>query len=123
MASRPWKNSSRLRHSESSLYASATRSGSQLFQASSAACTFLRADSTSNGGRMSVGLAIAVPLSLAVQQDRAVADGVAERQQAGEQRQDPPDEPACLIVQCVGLPVELDPVDRVVLGVARDARR
>src|SRR5215472_17672899 len=43
-------NRSRLRHTESSVYASATRSGSRVFQASSAAWTFWRAVSSVNGG-------------------------------------------------------------------------
>jgi hypothetical protein len=38
-ASRPFTNSARLRHSVSSVYASATRSGSRVFHASSAAFT------------------------------------------------------------------------------------
>src|SRR3954468_4605957 len=50
MASRPVKNSSRLRQSESSVYAIATRSGSRVFHASSAACTLRRAVSSVNGG-------------------------------------------------------------------------
>src|SRR5680860_1546076 len=49
-------NSWRLRHSESSVYAIDTRSGSRVFQASSAAFTLARAVSSLNGGRMSVGL-------------------------------------------------------------------
>src|SRR5262249_44092138 len=50
MASLPEKNSERLRHSESGVYASATRSGSRVFHASSAACTFCFAVSKVNGG-------------------------------------------------------------------------
>src|SRR4051794_20191587 len=50
IASRPVKNSSRLRHCESSVYAAATRSGSRVFQASSAAWTFWRAVSSVKGG-------------------------------------------------------------------------
>jgi hypothetical protein len=50
IASRPSKNSSRFRHFESTVYASATRSGSRVFQASSAACTFWRAVSSVKGG-------------------------------------------------------------------------
>src|SRR4051794_9139262 len=50
MASLPTTCSSRFRHSESSVYAAATRSGSRAFHASSAACTFWRAVSSVNGG-------------------------------------------------------------------------
>jgi hypothetical protein len=50
ISSRPLKNSSRLRQWESSVYAAATRSGSRVFHASSAACTFWRAVSSVNGG-------------------------------------------------------------------------
>src|SRR5689334_6840340 len=50
ISARPLKNSHRLRHSESSVYASATRSESLEFQASSAAFTLIRADSAVNGG-------------------------------------------------------------------------
>src|SRR4051812_47645167 len=51
-------NVSRLRHTESSVYASATRSGSRVFQASSAAWTFVSAVSRvkgGNGGRAGTG--------------------------------------------------------------------
>ena len=41
---------SRFRHAESAVYAPATRSGSRVFQASSAAWTFLSAAARSNGG-------------------------------------------------------------------------
>ena len=58
ISSRPCKNSSRLRHSESSVYASATRSGSRVFHASCAARTFAAAVSAVKGGRMLVGLAM-----------------------------------------------------------------
>ena len=58
MAGRPTKNSSRLRQSESSLHAAATRSGSREFHASSAAWTLARAVSSVKGGRMSVGFLI-----------------------------------------------------------------
>src|SRR6185436_5830271 len=54
--SRPVKNWSRLRQAESTLYAPATRSGSRVFHASSAAWTFLAAVSAvkgGNGGRSS----------------------------------------------------------------------
>src|SRR4028119_2474315 len=50
MASRPSKNSSRLRHFESSAQASATLSGSRVFQPSWAALTFCLAVPSSNGG-------------------------------------------------------------------------
>src|SRR4051812_39749978 len=50
MASLPTTCSSRLRHWEVSVYAPATRVGSQVFHASSAACTFWRAVSSVNGG-------------------------------------------------------------------------
>jgi hypothetical protein len=50
ISARPVTNSSRLRHTESSVYAPATRSGSRVFQASSAAWTFCRAVSSVNGG-------------------------------------------------------------------------
>src|SRR3954470_10237357 len=50
ISARPVTNSSRLRHCESTVYAAATRSGSRVFQASSAACTLARAPSSSNGG-------------------------------------------------------------------------
>src|SRR5262245_15880169 len=50
MASRPLKKLSRLRQTESTVYAPATRSGSRVFHASSAAWTFLIAASRSNGG-------------------------------------------------------------------------
>ena len=50
MDSRPWRNSSRLRHTESSVEASDTFSGSRVFQASCAALTFCLADASSNGG-------------------------------------------------------------------------
>src|SRR5580693_5364275 len=50
ISARPVMNSSRLRHTESTVYAAATRSGSRVFQASSAACTFWRAVSSVNGG-------------------------------------------------------------------------
>src|SRR5438552_2620489 len=48
---RPLKNSERLRHLLSFVYASATRAGSRLFQASSAARAFRAADSASKGGK------------------------------------------------------------------------
>jgi hypothetical protein len=47
---RPVMSAPRLRQCESALEASATRPGSRLFQASSAACTFCRAVSAVNGG-------------------------------------------------------------------------
>src|SRR5215212_7472772 len=50
MASRPSRNSSRLRHFESGVYASDTFSGSRLFQASWAILTFCRALSSLKGG-------------------------------------------------------------------------
>src|SRR5260370_34110736 len=50
MAWWPVKNSVRLRHSESSVYACATISGSRLFQAFSAALTLARAVSREKGG-------------------------------------------------------------------------
>src|SRR6266446_4146036 len=50
MASRPVMNSARLRQMLSTVYASETRSGSRLFQASSASRTFWMAESRSNGG-------------------------------------------------------------------------
>ena len=50
IAGRPVKKASRLRQAESTVYAPATRSGSRVFQASSAACTLVRALSRSNGG-------------------------------------------------------------------------
>src|SRR5215470_245663 len=59
ISARPAKNSSRLRQTESSEYAPATRSGSRVFQASSAAWTFCRAVSSvkgGNGGRGDMGL-------------------------------------------------------------------
>jgi hypothetical protein len=56
ISARPVTNSSRLRHTESSVYAPATRSGSRVFQASSAAWTFCRAVSSVNGGSGGRGL-------------------------------------------------------------------
>src|SRR5215210_4394520 len=50
IASLPSKNSSRLRHLESSVYARDTFSGSRVFQASWAALTFCLAVSSLNGG-------------------------------------------------------------------------
>src|SRR5690606_27688859 len=50
MAALPSMNSDRLRHTESSVYARATRRGSRVFHASSAALTFARAAASSNGG-------------------------------------------------------------------------
>ena len=50
IAARPVMKVSRLRQTESTVYAPATRSGSRVFQASSAACTLARALSRSNGG-------------------------------------------------------------------------
>src|SRR5437868_1686484 len=50
MAGRPEKNSARLRHALSTVYASETRSGSREFQASSAARAFCAAVSRVNGG-------------------------------------------------------------------------
>jgi hypothetical protein len=50
IASRPLKNSSRLRHSESSVLARETFSGSYVFHASSAALTLCLAVSSLNGG-------------------------------------------------------------------------
>ena len=50
MSSRPCTNSARLRHRESIEYASDTRAGSRLFQASSASRTFCDALSRVNGG-------------------------------------------------------------------------
>ena len=52
MAARPCRNSARLRHSESSVYASDTRCGSRLFQASSAIRTLATALAHVNGGLM-----------------------------------------------------------------------
>ena len=43
-------NSERFRHTESAVYAPATRSGSRVFHAASAASTFCRAEASSNGG-------------------------------------------------------------------------
>src|SRR6202789_477555 len=51
MASRPCKNSARLRHRLSVVYASATRAGSRVFHASSAMRAFCAAVSEVNGGR------------------------------------------------------------------------
>src|SRR5215213_3958290 len=50
ISSRPSKNSSRLRHLESSVYASDTFSGLRVFHASWAIFTFCLAVSSSNGG-------------------------------------------------------------------------
>jgi hypothetical protein len=50
MAGRPEKNSARLRHALSAVYASDTRSGSREFHASSAARAFWAAVSRVNGG-------------------------------------------------------------------------
>src|SRR3954463_9096581 len=50
MAGRPEKNSARLRHALSTVYASETRSGSREFQASSAARALAAAVSRENGG-------------------------------------------------------------------------
>src|SRR5437870_11984405 len=50
MAGLPEKNSARLRHALSTVYASDTRSGSREFQASSAARAFCAAVSRVNGG-------------------------------------------------------------------------
>src|SRR5215208_5556825 len=50
ISSRPSKNSSRLRHFESSVYASDTFSGSRVFHASWATLTFCLALSSSKGG-------------------------------------------------------------------------
>src|SRR5689334_24247924 len=50
MAGRPEKNSARLRHALSTVYASDTRSGSREFHASSAARAFCAAVSRVNGG-------------------------------------------------------------------------
>jgi len=50
MAGRPEKNSARLRHALSTVYASETRSGSREFHASSAARAFCAAVSRVNGG-------------------------------------------------------------------------
>jgi len=50
IAGRPVKKELRFRQAESTEYAPATRSGSRVFQASSAACTLIRALSRSNGG-------------------------------------------------------------------------
>ena len=49
ISSRPVTNVSRLRQTESTVYAAATRSGSRVFQASSAAWTFCVAVSSVNG--------------------------------------------------------------------------
>src|SRR4051812_23794195 len=51
MAGRPEKNSARLRHVLSTVYASDTRSGSREFQASSAARALTAAVSRVNGGK------------------------------------------------------------------------
>ena len=61
MASRPVKNSSRLRHWESSEYALATTSGSRVFHAFSAAFTFARAVSSVKGGKIGVITVWGVP--------------------------------------------------------------
>ncbi len=61
MASRPVKNSSRLRHWQSSEYALATTSGLRVFHAFSAACTFARADSSVKGGKIGVVTVSGVP--------------------------------------------------------------
>src|SRR5262245_20851091 len=61
MAGRPEKNSARLRHALSAVYASDTRSGSREFQASSAARALTAAVSRvngGNGGRPCAGVAI-----------------------------------------------------------------
>src|SRR3954470_23801398 len=50
ISARPVTKTPRLRQTESSVYAPATRCGSRLFQASSAACTFCAAVSAVNGG-------------------------------------------------------------------------
>src|SRR6266849_2380951 len=50
MASRPWKNSARLRQRLSTVYASATRAGSRAFHASSAMRVFCAAVSAVKGG-------------------------------------------------------------------------
>src|SRR5882672_12148206 len=50
MASRPCRNSARLRQRLSTVYASATRAGSRVFQASSAMRAFCAAVSMVNGG-------------------------------------------------------------------------
>src|SRR5215475_6693002 len=50
MASRPCRNSARLRHRLSTVYASATRAGSRVFQASSAMRAFCAAVSAVKGG-------------------------------------------------------------------------
>src|SRR6267142_1648312 len=54
MASRPVRNSERLRQTESTVYASATRCGSRVFQASSARRTFWTAVWASKGGPVRV---------------------------------------------------------------------
>src|SRR5215472_8435472 len=61
ISARPVKNSSRLRQAESSEYAPATRSGSRVFHASSAAWTFCRAVSSvkgGSGGRGAIGITL-----------------------------------------------------------------
>src|SRR5262245_55885658 len=55
IASRPAKNSERLRHTLSGVYANETRTGSRVFQASSAMRTFVAADSESKGGNGGLG--------------------------------------------------------------------
>src|SRR4249919_1572278 len=64
MAGRPEKNSARLRHALSTVYASETRSGSREFQASSAARALTAAVSRvngGNGGRPCAGVFITQP--------------------------------------------------------------
>jgi hypothetical protein len=52
---RPVMKESRSRQAESMVYACATRSGSRVFQASSAACTFFAAVSRVDGGQRRLG--------------------------------------------------------------------
>src|SRR5690606_15393672 len=59
-------NSSRFRHTESSLYASATRAGSREFHASSAALTFALAAASSNGGSGGRRFVMPMPFALEV---------------------------------------------------------
>jgi len=69
MLGRPWKISLRFRHWLSTVYASETRSGSRVFQASSAARIFWIAVSSVNGGSGDVPLTFGPPGDHAVCQE------------------------------------------------------
>src|SRR6266496_701526 len=72
MASRPTRNSPRLRQCESSVYAWTTRAGSRVFQACSASLTFAMAAVSSKGGRIAGGAGSASTRMLARLDDREV---------------------------------------------------